>query len=219
MRRFVISEDERRRILSMHESATKRQYLSEQSGGSTISDAAAKAIYDKAGEYWEAGKKSYAFIIPETPGVVYTYDWPRDFEPGNLGFWFWKSYYDKNSGSITVQQLGNFQISSPSYLAPGETPVYKVVNMESVPLGSSTTEIDRYPVGALPQGAVQHLITSKFNELGDAEKNKFIQYAKNKPFNEGGLGAKYSAFIDTLSSKLNTTSDKTNTTNTTNTAG
>jgi len=30
MKRFVISEDERRRILSMHESATKRQYLSEQ---------------------------------------------------------------------------------------------------------------------------------------------------------------------------------------------
>jgi len=30
MKRFVISEDERRRILSMHKSATKRQYLSEQ---------------------------------------------------------------------------------------------------------------------------------------------------------------------------------------------
>lgn len=30
MKRFVISEDERARILSMHESATKRQYLSEQ---------------------------------------------------------------------------------------------------------------------------------------------------------------------------------------------
>ena len=30
MKRFVISEDERSRILSMHESATKRQYLSEQ---------------------------------------------------------------------------------------------------------------------------------------------------------------------------------------------
>lgn len=30
MKRFVISEDERERILSMHESATKRQYLSEQ---------------------------------------------------------------------------------------------------------------------------------------------------------------------------------------------
>jgi len=30
MKKFVISEDERSRILSMHESATKRQYLSEQ---------------------------------------------------------------------------------------------------------------------------------------------------------------------------------------------
>lgn len=30
MKRFLISEDERARILSMHESATKRQYLSEQ---------------------------------------------------------------------------------------------------------------------------------------------------------------------------------------------
>lgn len=30
MKKFIISEDERSRILSMHESATKRQYLSEQ---------------------------------------------------------------------------------------------------------------------------------------------------------------------------------------------
>lgn len=30
MKRFVISEDERRRILSMHESSTKRQYMGEQ---------------------------------------------------------------------------------------------------------------------------------------------------------------------------------------------
>ena len=30
MKRFVITEDERRRILSMHESATKRQYIGEQ---------------------------------------------------------------------------------------------------------------------------------------------------------------------------------------------
>lgn len=36
MKRFVISEDERRRILSMHESATKRQYLSEQGVDSTL---------------------------------------------------------------------------------------------------------------------------------------------------------------------------------------
>lgn len=44
MKRFVISEDERSRILSMHESATKRQYLSEQQG-TKVADPNAK-IYD-----------------------------------------------------------------------------------------------------------------------------------------------------------------------------
>lgn len=39
MKRLIISEDERRRILSMHESATKRQYLGEQE--TTTSDSTA----------------------------------------------------------------------------------------------------------------------------------------------------------------------------------
>jgi len=38
MKKFIISEDERSRILSMHESATKRQYLKEQQGPEKITE-------------------------------------------------------------------------------------------------------------------------------------------------------------------------------------
>ena len=218
MKRFVISEDERRRILSMHESATKRQYLSEQSGG--ISNVAAKAIYDKAMEYYNSGKKKYQFTIPETPNSVYWYDWPRDFDPGSTGFFVWKPFYDKNTGSITIQNAGDFQISSPNFVKPGETPVYSVRNMESTPLTSNVMDVNRYPIGdaGLTQGAAQYLIKQKFNELTDDEKNKFIQYAKNKPLEDSGLKPAYTTFINTLASTLNSSSGTT-TTNTTNTAG
>jgi len=35
MKKFIITEEEKKRILNLHESATRRQYLSEQSSGET----------------------------------------------------------------------------------------------------------------------------------------------------------------------------------------
>ena len=66
MKRFVISEDERARILSMHESATKRQYLSEQDvqvnpqGVSKAAETNAAALRDT--EFGKAISKSEQFV-------------------------------------------------------------------------------------------------------------------------------------------------------------
>lgn len=51
MKRFVISEDERSRILSMHESATKRQYLSEQPSQGVAPSAVKREVTNY--QYWD----------------------------------------------------------------------------------------------------------------------------------------------------------------------
>jgi len=67
MKKFVISEDERRRILSMHESATKRQYLSEQpattpNSGVTTADATFKPTFtDNDKSYYVPGLNDINF--------------------------------------------------------------------------------------------------------------------------------------------------------------
>ena len=82
MKKFLISEEEKERILGMHKDATKRQYLGEQStkpqskqatkpqsnNGLNASEAKAiKLIQDKI----EKGEQKPVVILPENPTIAY----------------------------------------------------------------------------------------------------------------------------------------------------
>jgi len=114
MKRFVISEDERARILSMHESATKRQYLSEQDvqvnpqGVSKAAETNAAALRDT--EFGKAISKSEQFVKllnDNNINILGLANSIKDLQPGAGQFKFGDHFINFTSRHYKGQDLSN----------------------------------------------------------------------------------------------------------------
>jgi hypothetical protein len=82
MKKFLISEEEKKRILGMHKDATKRNYLSEQK--SNLDAMTAKAV-NAINQMALRGQRPLSVILPEQPTIIYTY--PGDPKKGETPYW------------------------------------------------------------------------------------------------------------------------------------
>lgn len=181
---FNIDQDEKNRILEMHETATKRHYLNEQgvkqtppSNGLTPAELrATKIIQDKI----EQGEQMPVVILPENPRIAYQY--PYEVKQGEQPYWanglfVYVSYPgkvgDKNipgsqtiapyAGHLKTVSMGeNNRWTSESYQITSPKPA-DVANIESV-------------VG---KNNFATMINGAFNQLDENSKNIVKQYVAN----------------------------------------
>lgn len=182
MKKFLISEEEKNRILGMHKEATKKHYLSEQATPKTptgLNPSEAKAvnmIQDKI----ERGEKTPVVILPENPTVAYQY--PYDVKPGEQPYW-------ANGLFVYVAQPG--RVADPN--KPGSTTIppygghFKTVSSGTDNKWTSETYAltSPRPVDAMNLESVVgrdnfvSMIKAAFNKLDENSKNVIKQYVAN----------------------------------------
>ena len=174
---FNIDQDEKNRILEMHENATKRHYLNEQSSGLTPQESkVVKMIEDRISR----GEQKPVVILPENPTLAYHY--PYEVKQGETPYWgnglfvyatFPGRASDVNKpGSKSIAPYGgHFKTVSPGTDKKWTT----VINTIIPPQPSDIMNLQSI-VG--PEN-FNKMILASFSKLDENSKNIIKQYVTN----------------------------------------
>jgi len=191
MKKFLISEEEKNRILGMHQEATKRHYLNEQKMPA-FTPALAKEIYDQGKALFNDGNKNRFFTAKSLPGIVLQMQMENEtnFQPGNKPFFVYQSY-KYPSKPVVIKQVGQLYISSPT----GANDTTYTPNFEPSQISNTAEPYEMWPVSFIPKNAVEYLIKYRFDTLTPEQKNEVKQYVQNT----ADVPAEYKTFVESLS--------------------
>jgi len=202
MKKFIISEEEKSRILGMHQDATKRHYLKEQQS-KQINYQDQNLLYkilNTGDAMFKKGMKNSAFIIPEQPKRAYSYNFTNekinDFGSGaaNTGLEVFVAVLLANDiPQITMAGILNIAKDSSDY---SKTPKLKS-EFDDYYKASKATKDSVWPVGVLPKDIVEKLYTNLWNGIqDDSTKQQIKQFVANRPQD---YSPEYKQFISNLS--------------------
>ena len=191
MKKFLISEEEKNRILGMHQEATKRHYLNEQKMP-TFTPALAKEIYDQGNALFNAGNKNRFFTAKSLPGIVFQMSMEKEtnFQPGNIPLYVYQAY-KYPSKPVVIKQAGQLFINSPK----GANDTTYTPEFQPAQLSNTAEPYELWPVSIMPKNAVEYLIKYRFDTLTPEQKNEVKQYVQNT----ADVPAEYKTFVESLS--------------------
>lgn len=194
MKRMIISEEEKNRILGMHQDATKRHYLGEQAKPSMWTPQLGKTIAGIGVKNLEAGREY--FMVPQTPTMIYN-PAQKDSIYTNIQVYAALTL-PTNSGTVyppAIVGLGLMDINPP---AAGTGP--QANQMGTAYAITTNFYSAKYPgdedvwPNILPKEMVSAALTAAYNKLDDNKKTQVQQYVQVNQ----KLPAEYKKLIQSL---------------------
>jgi hypothetical protein len=186
MRKFIISEEEKSRILGMHQDATKRHYLKEQESrpSQTFSPENIKKIYDTANQLFERGNKKGFFTIDTLP--TYMFQLPPTNEQvlnlGNnpLGVWVGVPLVP-----LEVRQFGQLYIRNEQRGGEGSKLIHTFDNVDSNVMAAIQKEPEAIMAAKnfgevfgdyFPKNVTSKVLINTYKTMTEQNKNNFMAF-------------------------------------------
>jgi hypothetical protein len=186
MKKMIISEEEKNRILEMHKDATKRHYLGEQTSPSQSTTAKpsmwtpqlGKTIVDIMSKNVEAGREY--FVVPQTPTMIYQQN-NKTNPLVNITVYAAQTFPTK-TGTVyppAIVGLGSIDINPPSAASgPAGNQMGTAYSITTSFYPKQYPGNENVWPDFLPKEMVTSVLTAAYNKLDDAKKQQIQQYVQ-----------------------------------------
>jgi len=186
MKKFIISEEEKNRILGMHQDATKRHYLKEQESrpSQTFSPENIKKIYDTANQLFETGDKKGFFTIDTLP--TYMFQLPSTNEQVlNLGNNPLEVWVGVPLVPLEVRKYGDLSITTGKRVGESSKLIHTVDNVNSNVMAAIQKEPEAIKAAKnfgdafgpiLPEDVTSKVLINTYKTMTEQNKNNFMAF-------------------------------------------
>lgn len=182
MKRFIISEEEKSRILGMHKEATKRHYLGEQGSApsQTFSPENVKKIKNAADEKLKRGDKQGFFTIDSLPTFMFGLNNSNNF--ANEPLMVYRGY---SGVPLEVRGFGQLYIKLESGAQVGGQKL--IPDFEAFPNAMAPIQKEDDAINAaetfgkafgtsLPKDVTSKVLINTYNTMTEQNKNNFMAF-------------------------------------------
>jgi hypothetical protein len=186
MKKFIISEEEKNRILGMHQDATKRHYLKEQESrpSQTFSPENVKKIYDTANQLFNRGDKKGFFTIDTLPTHMFQLT-SENSESLSLSSTPLEVWVGVPLVPLEVRKHGDLSIATGTRVGESSKLIHTFDNVNSNVMAAIQKEPEAIKAAKdfgdafgsfLPKDATSKVLKNTYKTMTEQNKNNFMAF-------------------------------------------